>query len=629
MSAILAIFNKNGGEVPEHHFSAALAALRWRGRHRKIERLANGWLGAVHPTSARNGFQGTNLVKDDRGNYALCHGHLYDLPELYDRLGLPLPQDIGNNQAQAVLDACLKWGHDAPNQWSGEASFIFWNQEQQELVAGRDHLGTRPLFYYDHGGMVAFCTDSKALLTLGGRIPEPDPVSMHRFLCLDSWQDERSFFLRVGRVLPARLKIMGSGKLKSECYWKPGRDSSSRPGGWNSHREEFQALIARAIDRRVGGMDSFALDPRRDEFHYLLGALLGRTEPLNFDLSGHSPVSPPAENTKGIITPRPAVTSLSGDELLDEMDRMNIFHDEPVASLPVISSWLLRNESSQPDSGVQLNQIGARDLLGQDILSLSHLLRAGRWRDLGRQFSNTRHAGESLQETVWIFLRNALGPLLPPSLLDTRRSFLHKERFPWLNSTLTRLPLERRTRLEGEFPSEVHHRMAAAIGHGELPLKLHYEDRHAGILGLETRYPFLDTDVVNFCFSLAVDELYGPDSLGTAVKNASPQVVGAGGKPTTWQILRRALEGHWEQPGFQQRIAETLSRSQLVADGWLRADKLTQLQDRVRAGHKDLRPHLWRVLTLEGWYRQRWSAQAKAVQPPALRIASQTHQQFG
>ncbi len=629
MSAILAVVNKNGGEVAEHHFSAALAALRWRGRYRQVEPLAHGWMGVVYPLDTASGHQGADLAKDDRGNIALCHGHLFELPDLYRRLGKPMPEDIDRHPARAVLDACLKWGRRAPEHWVGEASFIFWDAAGRELIAGRDHLGTRPLFYYDNGGLVAFCTDSKALLTLGGRIPEPDPVAMHRFLCLDSWQDERSFFLRVKRVLPGRLKVLKGGKLESSCYWRPGQEEYQASGDAGDYREEFKARVSRAVERRIKGMDSFTLDPRRDEFHFLLGALLGRTEIQNLSLSA-APVPTEAEDKSvGVLVPRPSMAGMTGDELLDEMDRMNIFHDEPVASLDVISSWILRNEGSQAGTGVQLNQLGARDLLGHDELSLSFLLRAGRVRELVRRVSEAGMTDAGLRKALLATLQHALGPLLPPMLLDTRRSFLHKERFPWLNSTLTRLPLERRMRLPGEFPSELHHRMAAAISHGTLPLKLHYEDRHAGILGLETRYPFLDIDVVRFCFSLPADSLYGADSLGAAVKKASPQVVGADAKPTVAQIMRRVLEKHWEDRRFQKRIVETLSRSQLVADGWLRADKLMQLQDRVLSGKKELRPHLWRVLTLEGWYRQRWSAQAKAVQPPALRIASRTHRQSG
>lgn len=626
MSAILAIVSKTGQELAPHHFQGALAALRWRGRHHQVEELPAGWIGVVHPLACSDGLCGTDLHRDDHGNIAACHGHLYDLPDLYRSMEIPLPEDIALHPARAILDACLKWGRQAPDHWSGEASFVFWNATERKLMAGRDHLGTRPLFYYDHGGMIAFCTDSKALLTLGGRIPEPDPVSMHRFLCLDSWQDERSFFLRIKRVLPGRMKILVGEKLQSFRYWQPGFTGNPLLRGQEDFHEEFKSKISQAIQRRVAGTGSFTLDPRRDEFHYLLGALLGETE---LSLSSDGIDRGGGDRPRGILAAPVPMAELTGDELLDEMDRMNIFHDEPVASLAVICSWMLRNEGSQTGAGVQLNQIGARELLGQEELSLSYLLRSGRINSLAHRIGTAGLTNQGLRRGFWAVMQHVLGPLLPPLLLDTRRSFRHKDRFPWLNSTLTRLPLERSTRLEGEYPSEVHHRLALAITHGVLPLKLHYEDRHAGILGLETRYPFLDLEVVRYCMSLHPDNLYGPDSLGTLVRQAAPQVIGADGKRPVGLVMREVLEKHWEDRRFQERVVDTLSRSQLVSDGWLRADKLAQLQNRVLRGNRDFRPHLWRVLTLEGWYRQRWSAQAKAVRPPALRIAPRSTQQSG
>ncbi len=625
MSAIFAIVHRKGEPVPAHVAQGVLASLRWRGRHREIEELPCGWVGHVQPLACPDGLCGTDLCRDDRGNIAVCHGHLYDIADLYRALGEPVPENASAHPARAVLAACLKWGRRAPLHWNGELSFIFWNAADRELVAARDHLGVRPMFFYDQGDLVAFCTDSKALLTLGGRIPEPDPVSMHRFLCLDSWQDERSFFLRIKRILPGRMQILTGGKLRPERFWRPGDEPLDPDRGLEAINEEFRALISRAILRRTEGAGTFSLDARRDEFHFLLGALLGESGlqlPWRED-DGRE------DRPRGVLVPPTPLAELTGDELLDEMDRMNIFHDEPVASLGVISSWMLRNDGSQVEAGIQLNQIGARELLGQEELSLSYLLRAGRLRDLATRIREAGLTEEGMRKAVWSFLQHALGPLLPSSWLDTRRSFLHKERFPWINSTLTRLPLERRTRLEEEFPTEVHHRMALAIEHGALPLKLHYEDRHAGILGLESRFPFLDLDVVRFCFRLPADRLFGPESLGQIIKVASPQVIGGQGKKPVGVVMKQVLERHWEDARFQERIAEVLSRSQLVADGWLRADKLARLQQRVMAGNRDLRPHLWRVFTLEGWYRQRWSSQARAVRQPALRIAPRSTRQSG
>ena len=112
--------------------------------------------------------------------------------------------------------------------------------------------------------------------------------------------------------------------------------------------------------------------------------------------------------------------------------------------------------------------------------------------------------------------------------------------------------------LEEVFNDEVHHRLAMAIVHGSLPLKLHYEDRHAGILGVEPRYPFLDTEVVDFYFRLPESRLFGPESLGALIREDTLRVVGAKDRIPDSKAIMQTFEQSWNDPRFQEGIARFL-----------------------------------------------------------------------
>lgn len=649
MSAILAVINKAGDEVPQHQFAAALASLRWRGRHREVVKIPHGWVAFVCNQEPEGSAScGADLAEDEHGNVAVCHGALYDAPDLYRSLGLPLPQDAHLHPAQAILDAYAKWGKDAPRRWTGEVSFVIWDNRQQVLVAGRDPMGSRPLFYYDHSGLTAFCTDSKALLTLGGRIPEPDPVSMHRFLCLNTYQDERTFFLRINRVLPGSLKLHRQGKLVGEEFWRFQDAPEVRLRTEEEYSERFQAVLVAALRRRMAACGEIGLDAKRDEFTQLIAALTGQIQQdeLRKSSPGHSspghssPGNSPLRSDSAVfISPAgsarfvPDIASLLGPagklDLLGALDRMNNFNDEPVASLSSLGSWLRRNSASNFGGRILLHNLGAEEILGQQLFSLSYLLTKGRWSELFDRLAQYPGMAQlDRKGRLVAFLHYALGPLVPDSLLDTRRSFRHKERFPWLNATLTRLPLERSNLATGDFASPVHRQMAVSLRHGYTSLKLHYEDRQSGILGIESRYPFLDPEVVGFCFGLPADVLAGDHSLAAKLRLAYPRLVTQGKRPAAVTMAQQ-LEAYWDEPGFQQGVAESLADAQLVADGWLRADKLQQLLSRVMTRDPVYRRHLWRVLALEGWYRQRWSAQNLIADRPALRLAVEKFEQSG
>lgn len=639
MSAILAVINKAGDPVPQHQFAAALASLRWRGRHREVVGISQGWIAAVcHQDAEGAASCGADLAEDDRGNVAVCHGSLYELAGLYRELGMPAPADAHLHPARAMLDAYARWGKDAPRHWNGEISFVIWDNQQKILVGGRDPMGSRPLFYYDHSGLTAFSTDSKALLTLGGRIPEPDPVSMHRFLCLNSYQDERTFFLRINRVPPGSIKIHRQGRLKGEAYWQFQDAPEVRSQTEEEYSERFNAVLVQALRRRMAACGEIGLDAKRDEFTQLIAALTGQIQ--QDELRKSSPGQNPLRSDSTIfISPAgaakfvPDIASLLGPagklDILGALDRMNNFNDEPVASLANLGSWLRRNSASNFGGRILLHNLGAEEILGQQLFSLSYLLVKGRWGELfDRLAQHPSVAQLDRRARLQMFLHHALGPLVPESLLDTRRSFRHKERFPWLNATLTRLPLERNNLVSGPFASPVHHQMAVALRHGHTSLKLHYEDRQSGILGIESRFPFLDPEVVGFCFGLPADVLAGEHSLAAKLRLAYPRLVTQGKRPVA-ETMSQQLETYWDDPGFQHGVAESLADSQLVADGWLRADKLQHLLSRVLARDPIYRRHLWRVLALEGWYRQRWSAQSITAERPALRLAVEEFEESG
>ena len=114
----------------------------------------------------------------------------------------------------------------------------------------------------------------------------------------------------------------------------------------------------------------------------------------------------------------------------------------------------------------------------------------------------------------------------------------------------------------------------------------------------------------------------------TNLRLAYPRLVTQGRRPAA-ETMSQQLESYWDDPVFQHGVAESLVDSQLVADGWLRADKLQHLLSRVLSRDPMYRRHLWRVLALEGWYRQRWSAQSVTAERPALRLAVEEFEQSG
>src|SRR5262249_4236411 len=67
---------------------------------------------------------------------------------------------------------------------SGMFAFGAWRHDRRELVLARDHFGKKPLYYLQHGGLLAFASELRALFLLPDLLGGVDPVAVQEYLLL-------------------------------------------------------------------------------------------------------------------------------------------------------------------------------------------------------------------------------------------------------------------------------------------------------------------------------------------------------------------------------------------------------------------------------------------------------------
>jgi asparagine synthase (glutamine-hydrolysing) len=185
----------------------------------------------------------------------------------------------------------------------------------------------------------------------------------------------------------------------------------------------------------------------------------------------------------------------SAQGFLDDLGEFVWYHDEPVASLSMYAGYCLARTTQAAKVPVILNGEG-----GDEILS-------GYWQSY---FMYLRELG--LRGRVLTLAAHLAGALLPdgnPSLLG---------QFPVM---LRRYSARRRglASVAGQptFVSEVLQRALANQGQARrlneirmmyLPRLLKWDDRNSMAFSIESRYPFLDHELVELCLSFAPEVLY-------------------------------------------------------------------------------------------------------------------------
>ena len=186
-----------------------------------------------------------------------------------EELGKKLCSPVHSNitDSSLVLKAYEKYGRNCVKHLIGAFAFAIWDEKKRELYIARDHLGVRPLFYYQKDKLFAFGTDKGLVLSY----PRIDHTKDRDFLenfALNLPAEEFSTFYQHIRVFPpAHYIIINASSIRIERYWQletPQRIIYQKD---EEYVEHFQDLLQQSVISRIrsarqvgaelsGGLDS-------------------------------------------------------------------------------------------------------------------------------------------------------------------------------------------------------------------------------------------------------------------------------------------------------------------------------------------------------------------------------------
>ncbi len=189
-------------------------------------------------------------------------GKLYNRRELAALEG----KSASANAAELVQGLYEQFGNAAIAKLEGTFALVIWDKRSRTVLAARDPLGVTPLFYLSTPRSLLFSTSFETLLTEPSISRAPDRLALAAHL-LDLWPSTGETVLENVRRVPAGQFVTWDGR-RSELtrYWDPSESHVDFPGDADELLEQFQELLARAVDRCLslgpagillsGGLDS-------------------------------------------------------------------------------------------------------------------------------------------------------------------------------------------------------------------------------------------------------------------------------------------------------------------------------------------------------------------------------------
>jgi asparagine synthetase B (glutamine-hydrolysing) len=185
-------------------------------------------------------------------SFVLFEGYLFDRHQF----GV----DQNASDASRIAEYYTKYGDDLFPKLRGGFSFIIWDANLHRLIAGRDHIGLVPFYYYWDHKKIIISSSMQALLKHTEVVWEFNRVVIAEHL-LHRWTDHQrteTFFENIQRLPPAHFMKLDQHHLSSVRYWDP-----IPPGfEWVTEQEAqtFPIRFEQAVNRCLEvGADSIAL----------------------------------------------------------------------------------------------------------------------------------------------------------------------------------------------------------------------------------------------------------------------------------------------------------------------------------------------------------------------------------
>jgi asparagine synthase (glutamine-hydrolysing) len=156
----------------------------------------------------------------DKGLWLVANGEIYNYVGLRKDLEARGHQFLTNSDCEVILHLYREYGEGCLQHLRGMFAFALWDKEKGQLLAARDHLGQKPLYFAEQDGYFAFGSEIKALLAFDPSLRQLNLEALDQYFALRLIAPPRSMFKGVHKLPPGHaLTVRPGEKARIWRYW--------------------------------------------------------------------------------------------------------------------------------------------------------------------------------------------------------------------------------------------------------------------------------------------------------------------------------------------------------------------------------------------------------------------------
>tara|TARA_B100000700_G_C15058040_1_gene863994 strand:+ start:850 stop:2724 length:1875 start_codon:yes stop_codon:yes gene_type:complete len=524
-----------------------------------------------------------------------------------------------NSDTETILEAISYWGLDsALKKFIGMFSFCLWDKYEKKLSLVRDRMGEKPLFYFKKNNTLIFGSELRTLEIHPGFLDRISQLNLSEYLNYGYISKENTIYQISKQIEPGGILEIQYDKefvISNRSYWSVSHEINNSINQFTGNKKEaiseLESLLIKAINGQMiadvpigaflsGGIDSSCI--------VALMQKINNKKINTFTLGFEEEEFDESENARKIsnyLGTNHTELKVKANDVKDIIPKVSSMFDGPFGDISMIPTYMI-SSLARKNVTVALSGDGGDELFAgynrykrvSNIHSWVRFMPEESKRIIEfieKRFINSSNS--KIKKLINLIIRNN-----PYEFYEEYMRLFSGENILKASNKYNSLirsvdnPIETKDIINQAIYSDIINYLPSDI--------LTKVDRMAMRSSLETRIPFLDHRIVEFCFTLPLDyKIMGKNQkiiLKELVHKYIPKNLLDNKKKGFSFPVGKWLRGplkDWGNSLLNKRIIES--------DGILNEDKISLLWDDHQNHKKDNSYKLWNILMLQSWLHRK------------------------
>ena len=529
--------------------------------------------------------------------------------ELIDWLQLKTHQPEQISDSELIIHAYQRWGEDCPAQLLGDFAFAIWDTAKQHLFCARDHFGIKPFYYFHQlGQRFVFATEIKAIFCYEDIPKRLNEIKISDYM-LGMFEDKaRTFYVDINRLPPASVMVVGKSGVRQYEYWALDPKQEIKLKSDAEYAEAYRSLFVEAVRCRlrsafpIGSMLSGGLDSSSIACvgHDLLATNSGQDLHTFSIIFNQIKKSDEREYIYKVLEKRNFTAHfIEGDQAtpFDDLDKVLWFQDEPFYAPNLFLHW--QAWSAIRGSGVRVLLDGT---FGDNVLShgeeyLEELANRWNWLTLVREIRKIIRQSNWNLSLVKILcgylLQHGIKPYIPEAGLKLQRYLRGNSTNPieekclvFQGDFINRTGLRKRLLKAYAYDRSIKRAQQAhfhLLANGLVQTVLEIANNGSSAFHVETRFPFMDKRLVEFCLGVPGRQKVGQGYTRITARRALNGILP---EEIRWRSGKGNLGWNFRH-GFKAKedlVRAAFDSADVFLEDYLNEDALRDMHNRCSSG---------------------------------------------